>query len=89
MADRRRETPNPDRPRLARRAEDKLLPMDRASAEAYTLIESGLAKLDDLIAQGGGVVTESLDTVGDSMVHQIAVASIAPRVPPGGDDDKR
>ncbi len=85
---RRRDTPNPERPRLSKKAEERLLPMDRASAEAYTLIEDGMAKLDAILAEGG-VVTEALAEAGDTMVHRIAASAAVRPLNPEPPDDER
>jgi len=88
MTEPRRNTPNPDRPRLSRKAEEKLSPMDRASAEAYTLIEDGMAKLGAILAEGGAVTEALVEQAGDTMVHRIAVAAVVPPIPPDDDDQR-
>ncbi len=64
----RRDTPNPNRPRLPEELERTFEPVDEKSRAAYTLIEQAVEALDEAV--GDGAVVGELD-VTESLVHHL------------------
>jgi hypothetical protein len=59
---RRRDTPNPNRPRLPEEDESKLLPLDRLTAQAYTALEDGIDAIKELFGDGVPIAVNVTDT---------------------------